>query len=411
MTEFNLRTENLHAPVAGGRPLDGLEVVEFGQFLAGPYCGMLLADMGARVTKVERPGTGDLSRGVGLRAAGGEGTTFLSLNRNKRSITLDVTRPEGQEIARSLVLRADVLVQNMQPGTLDRWGLGYADLRPLAPRLVYCSISAFGEDGPYAGLSGIDPLIQAMGGMMALTGEADGPPVMVGAPIADYAGAMNAVQGVLAALLTRQRTGYGQAVHVNLLGALIAAILPREWDYFATGARPPRMGSAHRYLAPYQAYATADGWLYVAVLDDARFQRVVHLMGLDGVAADDRFMTNNERVVHREELNTYLIPRFRERSTEAWLADCRSADVLAAPIYELDQTFQDPQVRHNGVVITLPDPERGPLPSIRPGFRLDDADDIPLRPPPALGADTDEVLAEACYTTDQVEDLRSRGVI
>ena len=241
------------------RPLDGLQVLEFGQFVAGPYCGMLLADMGGSVTKVERPGTGDLSRSVGRPTPGGEGTVFLSLNRNKRSITLDLTKPEARRIARELALRADVVVQNLQPGTLSGWGLGPDDLRPAAPRLIYCSISAFGEEGPYQHLGGIDPLIQAMGGMMALTGQEGGPPTMVGAPIADYAGAMNAFQGILLALLTRARTGRGQLVRVNLLDALIAALLPREWEYFGTGKAPERMGDAHRQQAPFGTHQTSDG--------------------------------------------------------------------------------------------------------------------------------------------------------
>jgi crotonobetainyl-CoA:carnitine CoA-transferase CaiB-like acyl-CoA transferase len=203
------------------------------------------------VTKIERPGSGDLGRTVGLRAASSDGTTFLSLNRNKRSITLDLTTDEGRRIARELAIRADVLVQDLQPGTLEQWGLGPAELQRAAPRLIYCSISAFGEDGPYASLAGVDPLVQATGGMMALTGAVEGPPLMVGAPIADYAGAMNAFQGVLLALFARERTGRGQVVRVDLLSAAIAALRPREWDYFATGEPPPRMGTAHRQLAPY----------------------------------------------------------------------------------------------------------------------------------------------------------------
>ena len=394
-----------------GRPLDGLRVVEFGQFVAGPYCGMLLADMGADVIKVERPATGELSRTAGGVRVDGEGSIFLSLNRNKRSVTLDMTTPEGRAVARLLVLEADVLVQNLQPGTLASWGLGYAELHPLAPRLVYTSISAFGEDGPYAELAGIDPLIQAMGGLMALTGEAGGPPLMVGAPLADNIGGMNAVEGTLLALFARERMGRGTLVQVSLLDALIGALRPREWDYFGTGTAPARMGSAHRQFAPYDAYQTADGWIYVAVLDDARFPRLMRALGLDELAGDERLRHSAERVQHRDELNRRVAPRFRTRPTADWLATLRAADVFVAPINELPATFRDPQVLHNGTVVTTEHARLGPIPSVRPGFRLAGMADIPLRPPPVLGAHTDEVLAGLGYDAAQIAAFRQRGVV
>lgn len=393
------------------RVLEGVTVVEFGQFLAGPYCGMLLADMGATVIKVERPGSGDLGRTIGGLQVHGEGATFLSLNRNKRSVTLDLGQTEGRQIAHALAVRADVLVQNMQPGALARWGLSEPDLRPAAPRLIYCSISAFGEDGPYAALGGIDPLVQALGGLMALTGEQGGPPVMVGAPIADYAGAMNAVQGIVLALYDRERTGRGRLVQVNLLNAMIAALLPREWDYFATGQPPARMGTAHRLMAPYQAYQTADGWIYLAVLDDARFLRLIDALGLASLREDARFRSGPLRARHRAELNEFLMPLFRRRPNHEWLAELRAIDMLVAPVNELDQAFRDPQVIHNETVIELKHPTHGPLPSIRPGFRLGDAPDIPRRPPPALGADTAAVLAEIGYSAGWIAELHAQGIV
>ncbi|MBI3967932.1 MAG: CoA transferase [Chloroflexi bacterium] len=397
-------------PVAGlGRALDGFKVVEFGHIVAGPLCAMYLADMGADVVKVEPP-TGDHIRDQGVVFVAGENPSYFSVNRNKRGIVLDLRQPEGVEIARRLAAGADVLIENYRPGALQRLGLGYDTLRELNPRLVYCSVSGFGSTGPYAGRPAVDPILQAMAGVMGMTGEPGHSPVLVGAPIVDLYAAALAAYGVVVALLARSRTGLGQRLEVALMNAGLYLLLPREGPYWATGKSPQPSGSAHRQVAPYQVFRTADGFIFIAVRSDDDWRRFCELLGATELYADERFRTNRDRVTHRDDLLAALEPILVTWSTEELWAALDRIDVVCGPVQTFEQVFRDPQVLHNQMVVTLEHPAAGPINVLGVPVKLHGTPGQVLMPPPTLGEHTDEVLAELGCTPEEVAGLRARGV-
>ncbi|MCH8997518.1 MAG: CoA transferase [Proteobacteria bacterium] len=402
-------------------PLHGLRVFDLTRILAGPTCTQILGDLGAEVIKVERPGSGDDTRRFGppfLKDGAGRETAesayFLSSNRNKRSVTLDLTQPEGQALARRLVGRCDVLVENFKHGGLAKYGLGYAQLEAECPGLVYCSITGFGQTGPYASKPGYDVLIQGMGGFMSLTGAPDGAPQKAGVPIADLMAGMYAAVAINAALRHREATGEGQYIDIGMLDTQVAMLTIQGLNYLATGQAPKRLGNAHPNIVPYQTFATADGDIILAVGNDAQFQRFCAFAGVAELADDEKFSTNEARVRNRDELIERLAPVLAGQASRHWIEGLAARNVSCGPINTLDQVFADPQVVARGMKLEMPHPAVGgaPVPLIASPIRMSATPPSYRHPPPMLGQHTDEVLGEL-LGLDQAElaGLRERGVI
>lgn len=399
-------------------PLTGVRILDLSRVLAGPMATQLLGDLGADVLKVERPGSGDDTRHWGppwLSNAAPDATEesayFLSANRNKRSLTIDIAKPEGQELVRALAARSDVLVENFKVGDLARFGLDWPALKDGLPRLVYCSISGFGQTGPYAKQAGYDFLVQGLGGVMSITGSPEGPPMKVGVAIADIVCGLYAAVAILAALRQRDETGCGQHIDLGLLDTQVAWLANQGLNYLISGIAPGRLGNAHPNIAPYQVFPASDGHFILCIGNDAQFQRFAELAGAPDLAADPRFSTNPERVRHRNELVPLLEGLTRSRPVAAWLSTLQPVGVPCGPVNDIAQVFADPQVRHRGMVIEMPharaadgivrligNPIHGSADPVR--YR---------RPPPALGEHTDEVLQEI-LGLDDAERTRLRGI-
>jgi crotonobetainyl-CoA:carnitine CoA-transferase CaiB-like acyl-CoA transferase len=402
--------------------LSHVRVLDLSRILAGPWASQLLADLGAEVIKVERPGSGDDTRGWGppwLRDSGGEATAesayFASANRGKKSITVDLGAAEGQEIVRRLAQRADVLLENYKVGALARHGLGYEQLAGANPGLVYCSITGFGQSGPYASRAGYDLLIQGMGGLMSITGDPDGAPgggpMKVGVAITDILTGMYAATAVLAALAHRERTGRGQHVDLALLDVQVAMLANQAQSYLVTGRPPARVGNAHPSIVPYQAFATLDGHVILAVGNDGQFVRLCEVIGRPELARDPRFCTNPARVAHRAELVPTLASLFAGRRSEEWIAALETAGVPCGPIHDLEHVFDDPQVRHRAMRVEAPHPLAGALPLVASPIRLS-ATPVRHEAPPLLGQHTREVLRDVLGMDEaEVEALRERGTV
>ncbi|HMW42349.1 CaiB/BaiF CoA-transferase family protein [Plasticicumulans sp.] len=404
-------------------PLAHLRVLDLSRVLAGPWAGQTLADLGADVIKIERPGCGDDTRHWGppyLKAADGtptgEAAYFLSANRGKRSVTVDFTRPEGQAIVRALAAQSDVLLENFKVGGLAQYGLDADSLRALNPRLIYCSVTGFGQDGPYRDLPGYDFMIQGMGGLMSLTGQPDGTPgggpVKVGVALADVLTGLYATIGVLAALAHRERSGEGQHVDLALLDVQVAVLANQALNYLTTGCAPQRLGNAHPNIVPYQTFAAADGHLILAVGNDAQFARCCAVLGCPELAADERFASNRARVAHRAELVPRLAACFATQPRDAWLAALANANVPCGPINTLDQVFADAQVQHRQMRVELPHAQAGTVALVGSPLKLSATPVEYHLPPPLLGEHTDAVLAERLgYTADDLARLRAAGIV
>ena len=385
--------------------LSGLRVLDLSRVLAGPWAGQMLADLGADVVKVERPGAGDDTRAWGppyLRDADGRDTSeaayFLSANRNKRSITIDFTQPEGQQQVRELVQLADVLIENFKVGGLAVYGLDYQSLQALNPRLIYCSVTGFGQQGPYAKRAGYDFMIQAMGGLMSITGKADGEdgagPVKVGVALTDILTGLYASNAILAALAERERSGQGQYIDLALLDVQIACLGNQALNYLTTGVPPKRLGNAHPNIVPYQDFPTADGDFILTVGNDGQFRKFCEVAGHPEWATDPRFVSNAARVANRAE----LIPLIRQvtvfRTTAEWIAALEQAGVPCGPINDLAQVFADPQVQARGTRIRMAHPLAGEVDLVANPIRLSRTPVDYRRPPPLLGEHNSEVFAD-----------------
>jgi len=392
---------------------EGVRVLDLSRMLAGPYGSMLLADQGAEVIKVEEPDGGDPMRVMGPPfLPEGESAYFLSINRNKKSVALDLTTPAGRDVFLDLAAQADVVWENFRPGVMERLGLGDAALTAVNPRLVLCSISAYGQDGPYRDWPAFDLALQAMGGGMSLTGEEGGRPVRMGLPMGDLAGGMFGAFAVAGALFRRARTGRGAHVDLSLLDCQVSLLTYVAQYFWADGRVPGRMGSGHASVVPYQALATRDGHLIIAIFAEkfwGGFCRAVEHPEWEG---DPRFATNRVRLAHRETLMALVEAVFRDRATEDWLARLHAAGVPAAPILGVDRVLADPQVRHRRMVVDVEHPRHGPLPTLGTPVKVDGAMDLPVTAAPRLGEHTDAVLSGLLkYPAERLAALRRDGVI
>jgi formyl-CoA transferase len=394
------------------RPLTGIRVLDLSRVLAGPYCTMMLADLGADVIKVERPGVGDDTRQWGPPWAGGEAAYYLSVNRGKKSVAIDLKSERGREIVRKLACQADVLVENWKVGAAARWALDYETLIAENPALIYCAITGYGQTGPYRDRPGYDFVIQAEGGIMSITGPAEGPPMKVGVAIVDLTAGMYAAIAILAALHERERSGEGQFIDMALLDAQVAWLANVGSNFLVSGERPGRFGNAHPNIVPYEPFPTADGWLAVGVGNDRQWRKLCALAGWDDLTTDERFASNPLRVKHRDLLVPILKDRFQTRTTAVWREALLEAGIPCGPINSIDQVFADPQVLSREMMVKLPHPSAGsvrlsgsPLKLSRTPVRL-------TQPPPLLGQHTEEVLTEyLAHSSDQVDRLRDEGIV
>jgi crotonobetainyl-CoA:carnitine CoA-transferase CaiB-like acyl-CoA transferase len=398
--------------------LDHVRVLDLSRVLAGPWATQLLADLGAEVVKIERPGEGDETRGWGppyLRDASGtetrESAYYLSANRGKKSVALDLSRPEGQDVVRRLAAASDVLVENFRAGGLARYGLDWPSLGRVNPRLVYCSITGFGQSGPYRDRPGYDFLVQGMGGLMSVTGEPDGEPMKVGVAITDLLTGLYASNAILAALAARERTGRGQHVDLALLDVQVATLANQASNHLVGGLVPRRLGNAHPNIVPYQAFAASDGDLVLAVGNDAQFQRLCEVAGAPELAKDPRFATNAGRVRHREALVPRVAALFRTRPRREWIDALAAAGVPCGPIQDVAEVFQDPQVRHRGLRVDVPHPSAGTVPLVACPIRLSETPVSYDAAPPLLGQHTREVLASVAGLSGEQIDALVRGGI
>ncbi|MGR0186608.1 CaiB/BaiF CoA transferase family protein [Azospirillum aestuarii] len=397
-------------------PLSHVRVLELSRVLAGPWAAQTLADLGADVIKVERPGAGDDTRAWGPPWAGEESAYFLSTNRGKRSITIDFERPEGQELVRKLVAQADVVIENFKVGGLVKYGLDYDSLKAINPGLVYCSITGFGQDGPYAKRAGYDFMIQGMGGLMSITGqpdaEAGGGPVKVGVAVTDVFTGLYATVGVLGALAHRERTGEGQWVNLALLDVQVAVLANQAMNYLVGGKAPQRLGNAHPNIVPYQAFATLDGHIILAVGNDGQFAKFCQVAGRPELAQDPRYATNPARVANRKELVPILELLLEQRTSRDWLSALEAVGVPCGPINDVSQVFADPHVRARNIHQDLPHPTAGTVPTVASPIRYSATPIEHTVAPPTLGQHTDAVLEQALgLCAADIAALREKGVV
>lgn len=403
--------------------LSHVRVLDMSRILAGPWAGQVLADLGADVIKVERPQRGDDTRSWGppwLPVTGderGEAAYYLCANRNKRSLALDITSPQGQEIIRNLAAQSDILLENYKVGGLKKYGLDYESLKAVNPRLIYCSITGFGQNGPYAKRPGYDFLIQAMSGLMSITGEKDGRPgagpQKVGVALTDVLTGMYATTGVLAALAARERTGEGQYIDVALMDVQVACLANQAMNYLVSGHSPTRLGNAHPNIVPYQSFATSDGYMILAVGNDTQFARFCEEAGVPELAQDTRFATNAQRVANREALIVQLEPLVRTRSTADWIAALEALSVPCGPINSIGEAFDDPQIKARGMQIDIAHPAatQGTSPSVANPLKMSGTPVTYEQPAPLLGEHTRKILEETGLNDEQIRQLLAKGVI
>ncbi len=393
-------------------PLTGLRVLDLSRVLAGPYCTMMLGDLGAEVIKIEAPGIGDGSRLWGPPWAQGESAYYLSTNRNKKSITLNLNTEKGREIVRELVKNGDILVENFRVSTMERWGLDYESLHKINPGLIYCSITGYGQYGPYKDRPGYDFIIQAQGGIMSITGPVEGPPMKVAVAIVDVTAGLNAIAAILAALYERERSGKGQHIDIALLDSQVAWLVNVGSNYLVSDEVPKRYGNAHPNIVPYEPFEARDGWIALGVGTDRQWRQLCELADCEELADDGRFATNPKRVENRETLIPLLQEIFKGKDSQEWLTLLLEAGIPCAPINNIEEVFKDPQVRARDMVVEVPHPTAGrvklagsPLKLSRTPVRME-------QPPPLLGQHTEDILGNyLSYTPSDLVRLREEGVI
>jgi len=398
-------------PTRRRAPLDGVRIIDFTRILAGPFGAMFLGDMGAEVIKVEEPGKGDDTRGW-PPFAGGEATYFLSVNRSKKSLTLNMKAPEGLAILRKLISKSDVVLENFRPGTMDRLGVGYEALRALNPRLIYCAISGFGESGPEASRPGYDLIVQGESGVMDITGFPDGPPVKVGNSIADLVAGMSAAQGITLALLARERTGRGQKVEVGMLDVMAALLTYQAGLYWNGGGRPGRRGNQHPSIVPYEVFRAADAYLTLGVANNSLWDKACRALGREDLVRDPRFDTEAKRVGNRDVLVPLLNDVLSARPAEEWLTRFDQAGVPAGKIKTVAEVCESPHLKARGMVVRLPHPKAGSITVMGVPVRLHETPGAATAPPPLLGEHTEEILTRLLRIPKaKVDAFRASGVI
>ena len=391
--------------------LDGIRVVDLSRVIAGPWCGALLSDLGADVIKVEDTGSGDESR-TWPPHKDGEAAAYLLFNRNKRAMTLDLKAPEGVEVVKTLVKEADVVIENFRTGTMESFGLGYDVLSELNPKLIYCSVSAFGRTGPRKDAPGYEALMQAFSGIMSITGEPDGQPVRAGVSFLDLSTGILCALGVSAALLQRQRTGLGQRVDGSLLETAVSLLAFHAEGYLLTGAIPKALGSGHPSLSPYRNFKCRDGqWIFIAAANDRFWGKLARAIGLGEMAENPRFARNGERVKNRVELEDILEKAIAERDREPLLKILEEADVPATPVNTVDQVMNDPQTAERGIVQRVRHTKLGEIPVVGTPLRFSRMNPGVRRAAPLRGEHTDEILAEHGYTPERIQALRDKNVV
>jgi crotonobetainyl-CoA:carnitine CoA-transferase CaiB-like acyl-CoA transferase len=402
----------MNDPSGSEAPLSGYRVLDLSRILAGPYCTMILGDQGADVIKVERPGTGDDTRTWGPPFAGGESAYYLCCNRNKRSIVVDLKNAGGVEVVRDLVKVSDVFIENFTPGFTKRIGLDYETLREINPRLVYCSISAYGQDGPYRDRPGYDMVLSAVGGLMWITGEPNGNPCKVGVAITDVLTGIYASGAITSALLWRERSGRGQYIDCGLLDAQVSALANIASNYLVAGQEATRWGTAHESIIPYQVFDTKDRPIAIAVANDKLWRNFCRLVGKEDWIDHPRFGSNPKRVEHREELLPLIVEIMASKTCDEWMELLVERSIPCGPVNNMEHLFTDRQVLDRGLVAEVPHPTIGTLRLVGPPMRYSETPGTIRRPPPLHGEHTDEVLAEALECTpEKIETLRKDGAV
>jgi len=392
-------------------PLKGIKVVELAQIMAGPTCGMLLADMGADVIKVEKLPGGDDTRSYTEPSIKGESAAFMMLNRNKRGMAVNLKKPGGLEVVKRLLADADVVTENYRKGTLDKLGLGYDVLQQLNPRLIYCVVSGYGRTGPYADKGGFDLIAQGFGGLMSITGEPGGPPVKSGSPIADINAGILAALGVVSALYARAATGRGQMVDTSLAEAAIQQTYWQSAIYFATGVNPGPSGSAHILTAPYQAFPTADGWINLGGANQANWERIVKAIGRPELAQDERFRTNGDRMNNLAALTPLIAERMKSRSSAEWIREFEAAGVPVGPVNKIGEMLADPQVQAREMVVEVEHATLGRVKTLGAPVKLSATPARVARAAPVLGQHTRDILREYGYDEAQINRLGAEGAV
>jgi len=404
-------------------PLSHIRVLDLSRVLAGPWAAQNLADLGAEVIKIERPGAGDDTRSWGppwMKDGAGkdssESAYYLSVNRNKKSVTLDISKPEGQKIIRELAAKSQVLIENYKVGTLKKYGLGYEDLKASNPSLIYCSVTGFGQDGPYAPRPGYDFIFQGMGGLMSITGERDGQPgagpQKVGIAITDVLTGMYASVAILAAITHRERTGQGQYIDAALLDTIVAFNANQISSYFASGKVPVRWGNAHAQVVPYEVFPTADGHIILAVGNDSQFASFCQAAGCAELAQEARFKTMSQRIVHRGELIPLITEVMRTRTKREWIEALEAANVPCGPINNMKEVFEDPQVQHRRLRVDMPHPSGGTASVVRSPLRLSETPVEYRLAPPTLGQHNEEILMGLLGRSDaDLTQLKAAGIV
>lgn len=392
-------------------PLTGFTILDLTRVLSGPYCTMVLSDLGARVIKVEHPGRGDDTRHWGPPFIGEESAYFLSINRNKESLTLDFKPASGREVLEKLIARADVLVENFRPGTMARAGFGFDAVHARFPRLVYASISGYGQTGPRTDEAGYDAVMQAEGGLMSVTGDADRPGYRLGVAITDMVAGLYAAQGITAALLSRERTGRGQQIDIGMLDTTAALLTYQAANWFATGQTPVRKGNRHATIAPYETFSTVDGEIVIAVGNDEIWKRFCRVIGVPEMASDPRFTTNKDRMLNYDEMRAPIDRAFRTATNAEWVARLNAANVPNGEVRDIGQMLVDPHLLARDMIATMMHPTIGATKVIGAPIKLSETPATLRTPPPVLGQHTDAVLGELGYTADDIASLRQSRVI
>ena len=393
-------------------PLDSVRVLDLSRVLAGPYCTMFIGDLGAEVVKVEQPGVGDDTRGWGPPFAGGESAYFLCVNRNKKSLTLDLKSPEGKDLLRRLAKTADVLIENFRPGTMERLGLGEKELRADNPRLIYASLSGFGADGPMRDWPGYDVIVQAWGGLMSITGMPAGEPVKVGVAIIDVVAGLMLGKSIVAALFAREKLGMGQRIDTSLLEAEVACLINVGSNYLVEGKVPERWGNAHPSIVPYQSFKTADGYLVIGVASEGIWKRFCQAIGKAELIDDPRFAKNPNRVENRAELISMLSETFTRRESKTWMKTLNEAGVPCAPVQTIDQVFSDPQVIQRKMLAEVQHPTAGTVRMAGIPVKFSKTPAAIRVPPPLLGQHTREILTTWLGMKNQeIEELQGKNIV